>query len=148
MLWMKQTTSSNRMRPGQKLESNGLPVFPLYYANDDDSERKLGVDSCVHFTAPADGVYLIRVTDTRGCGGERFVYRWVVREARPEFKVTLNGANPTVEAGSGREFSVSAERIDGFEGEIKVDLTGLPPGFTVSTPLIHSGRPRQSQRNP
>ncbi len=122
--------------PGEKLESNGLPVFPLYYANDDDSERKLGVDSCVHFTAPADGVYLIRVTDTRGCSGGRFVYRLVVREARPEFKVTLNGANPTVEAGSGREFSVSAERIDGFEGEIKVDLTGLPPGFTVSTPLI------------
>ena len=122
--------------PGEKLESNGLPVFPLYYANDDDSGRKLGVDSCVHFTVPKDGVYIIRVTDTRGRVGERFVYRLVVREAQPDFKVTLNGASPTVEAGSGREFSVSAERMDGFEGEIKVDLTGLPPGFTVSTPLI------------
>lgn len=122
--------------PDEKLESNGLPVFPIYYANDDDSDRKLGVDSCVHFTAPADGVYLIRVTDSRGYGGERFVYRLVVREARPDFKVTLNGANPTVEAGSGREFSVSAERMDGFDGEIKVDIAGLPPGFAVSTPLV------------
>jgi hypothetical protein len=122
--------------PDEKLESNGLPVFPLYYANDDDSERKLGVDSCIHFTAPADDSYLVRVTDSRGYSGERFVYRLVVREARPDFKVTLNGANPTVEAGSGREISVSAERIDGFDGEIKVDLAGLPRGFTVSTPLV------------
>ena len=110
--------------PGEKLDSNGLPVFPIYYANDDDSDRKMGVDSRIHFLAPEDGSYLIRVSDSRGYGGERFVYRLVLREARPDFKVTLNGANPTVEAGSGREFKVSAERIDGFEGEIRVDLRG------------------------
>ena len=122
--------------PDEKLESNGLPVFPVYYENDDDCDRKLGADSRVHFTVPEDGSYLIRVTDTRGYGGERFVYRLVVREARPDFKVTLNGADPTINAGSGREFSVNAERMDGFEGEIKVDITNLPPGFTVSTPLV------------
>jgi hypothetical protein len=31
---------------------------------------------------------------------------------------------------------VSADRIDGFEGEIRVDISGLPPGFTVSSPLV------------
>jgi hypothetical protein len=122
--------------PGEKLESNGLPVFPIYYANDDDGDRKLGTDSRLHFTAPEDGPYVIRVTDARGRGGERFVYRLVVRQARPDFKVTLNGANPTVEAGSGREFNVTAERIDGFEGEIKVEISGLPAGFSVPSPLI------------
>jgi hypothetical protein len=122
--------------PGEKLESNGLPVFPVFYANDDDGERKLGVDSQVHFAPPADGTYLIRVTDTRGHGGERFVYRLVLREARPDFKVTLNGANPTINAGSGKGFSVAVERIDGFEGEIKVDITNVPPGFKISTPLV------------
>ncbi len=122
--------------PGEKLESNGLPIFPIYYANDDDGERKLGVDSRIHFTVPEDGAYVIRVTDTRGCSGERYVYRLVVREARPDFKVTLIGADPTVEAGSGREFTVSAERMDDFEGEIKVDFAGLPPGFAVSSPLV------------
>ena len=60
--------------PGAKLVANGLPVFPLYYANDDDGERKLGSDSKLFFTAPADGAYLIRVTDARGYSGERFVY--------------------------------------------------------------------------
>jgi len=60
----------------------------------------------------------------------------IVREPKPDFKVTLNGANPTVNAGSGREFSVSAERIDGFDGDITVEITGLPPGFSVLTPLV------------
>lgn len=122
--------------PGEKLESNGLPVFTLYFANDDDGERKLGVDSRVHFDVQSDGTYLARVTDTRGYSGERFAYQLIFREAQPDFKVTLNGANPTVDAGSGKEFSVSAERIDGFDGEIKVNITNLPPGFTVSTPLV------------
>ena len=121
---------------GAKLVATGLPTFPLYYGNDDDGERKLGADSRLHFTAPADGGYLIRVTDTRGYSGDRFAYRLLVREPKPDFRVTLNGANPTVNAGSGKEFSVSAERFDDFDGEIKVDIGGLPPGFSVSTPLV------------
>lgn len=122
--------------PKEKLESNGLPVFPVYFENDDDGERRLGTDSRVHFTAPEEGMYLVRVTDTRGHGGERFVYRLEIREAKPDFKVTLNGANPTIDAGSGKEFSVNADRIDGFDGDIRVDITNVPPGFTVSTPLV------------
>lgn len=122
--------------PGTKLVANGLPVFPLFYANDDDGERKLGSDSKLQFIAPQDGSYLIRVSDTRGFGGDRFAYRLVVREVRPDFNVTLNGANPEVNAGSGKSFSVSAERIDGYNGEIAVEITGLPPGFAVSAPLV------------
>jgi len=123
-------------RPGTKLVPNGLPAFTMYYANDDDSARKLGTDSRIHFTAPKDGAYLVRVTDTRGYFGDRFAYRLVVREAKPDFKVTLNGANPTVNAGSGQSFSVSAERIDGFDEDIRVEISDLPTGFSVSTPLV------------
>jgi len=122
--------------PGTKLVPNGLPVFPLYYCNDDDAERKLGTDSRVLFTAPSNGVYLVRVTDSRGFSGDRFAYRLNIRGAVPDFKVTLNGANPTVNAGSGREFSVSADRIDGFDGDIIVSITNLPSGFAVSTPIV------------
>lgn len=122
--------------PGEKLEPNGLPVFPINYENDDESQRQLGTDSRVHFNVQEDGTYIVRVTDTRGYSGERFVYRLILREAKPDFNVTLNGANPTVELGSGREFSVTATRLDGFEGEIKVAISNLPPGFTVSSPLV------------
>jgi hypothetical protein len=76
------------------------------------------------------------VTDSRGFGGERFVYRLAVREAKPNFKVTLNGANVTVPRGSGQSFSVAAERIDGFEGAIQVAISNVPPGFIISTPLV------------
>jgi WD40 repeat protein len=127
--------------PGTKLAANGLPVFTLNYANDDDGERKLGSDSRLHFTAPADGAYLVRVTDTRGFSGERFVYRLVVREPKPDFHVTLNGANPTVNRGSGQSFSVTVDRMDEFDGEVRIDISGLPPGFTGSTPLtIQAGQ--------
>jgi len=88
------------------------------------------------FKPPADGKYLVKVTDTRGHSGERFAYRLIVREATPDFKVTLSGANPVVNAGSGKEFSVSAERLDGFEEDIKIDITGPPAGFNVSTPIV------------
>jgi len=121
---------------GAKLAPNGLPVFTLAYQNDDDGERKLGSDSRLTFTAPTNGSYLVRVTDTRGHGGERFAYRLVLREPRPDFTVTLNGANPTVSAGSGQSLSVVAERIDGFEDDIRVEFSDIPPGFTITTPLV------------
>ncbi|MCI0535874.1 MAG: hypothetical protein L0Z50_11680, partial [Verrucomicrobiales bacterium] len=122
--------------PGAKLVANGLPAFPIYYGNDDDGERKLGTDSKVHFTAPKDGTYLVRVTDTRGSTGERLVYRLVLRRPEPDFIVTLNGTNPTVNADSGQSFTVSVERKDGFDGEVVVDIAGLPKGFSASTPLV------------
>ena len=121
--------------PGTKLVDNGLPVFPLHYENDDDGERRLGSDSRLVFTVPSNGAYLVRVSDSRGFSGERFAYRLSVREAKPDFKVTLNGANPVVPPGSGQEFSFAAERTDGFEGEIKIDISGLPEGFLASNPL-------------
>lgn len=122
--------------PRTRLVPNGLPAFTLSYANDDDGDRKLGTDSRIHFTVPKDDQYRVRVTDTRGYFGDRFAYRLIVREAKPDFKVTLNGANPAVNAGSGQSFSVSAERIDGFDEDIQVEISHLPAGFTVSTPLV------------
>ncbi|MBU6401166.1 MAG: hypothetical protein KGS61_12675, partial [Verrucomicrobia bacterium] len=122
--------------PGARLVPNGLPVFPVYYANDDDGERQLGTDSRLRFIAPRDGAYLIRVSDARGYSGERFAYRLVLRQAHPDFRVTLSAKNLTVNRGSGRSFAVNAERLDGFEDEIRVDLDGFPPGFHASTPLV------------
>jgi hypothetical protein len=60
----------------------------------------------------------------------------IVREAKPDFKVTLNPANLTINPGSGKLFTLSAERTDGFDGDIRVDITGLPPGYSVSSPIV------------
>lgn len=123
--------------PGSKLAFNGLPVFPLYFSNDDASDRDIATDSRVTFTAPDDGTYLVRVTDTAGRGGDRYIYRLTLRAPQPDFKVALAGANPTVPAGSGQSFTLTRERIDGFDGDIRIDVEGqLPPGFSVTTPLV------------
>jgi len=122
--------------PAAKLLPNGLPVFTVYYANDDDANRKFGSDSHLLFNPPKDGTYVVRVTDSRGFSGKRFAYRLTIREAKPDFKVTLNGANPSVNAGSGKEFSVSADRLDGFDGDITVEITNVPVGFSASTPIV------------
>ena len=122
--------------PGAKLIPSGLPVFPLYYENDDESRRELGSDSRLTFTAPADGQYLVRVVDTRGFQGEKFSYTLTVRPRRPDFTVSVGGMNPKVSPGSGREFSVKAKRKDGFQGPIHVHVKDLPKGFHVATPLV------------
>ena len=125
--------------PGEKLVPNGLPVYTLNYANDDDMERKLGRDSRLTFTAPADGAYLVRVGDTRGFSGERFVYRLTVRRPQPDFDVRLADVNPTVPRGSGRRLTFSIDRRDGFDGDVTVQVAGLPPGFSMSPVVIQAG---------
>ncbi|HEV3416497.1 MAG TPA: c-type cytochrome domain-containing protein, partial [Pirellulales bacterium] len=122
--------------PGTKLPDNGLPVFPIYYSNDDDSQRKLGRDSRLLFTAPAEGSYLVRVVDVRGEGGDRYIYRLTLREPKPDFNLTLGGADPMVNAGSGKRFKLSVDRVDYFDGEIRVDIGGLPPGVIATTPIV------------
>jgi hypothetical protein len=123
--------------PGTKLAFNGLPVFPHYYANDDAADRDIGADSRVTFTAPADGAYVVRVTDTAAAGGDRYVYRLSIREPKPNFNVRIEGGGPKVPSGSGQTFTLVRERIDGFDGDIRVDIGGtLPPGFRVTTPIV------------
>jgi hypothetical protein len=122
--------------PGTKLVANGLPVFPLTFTNDDDGDRELGTDSRVLFTAPADGSYLVRVTDSRGLGGDRFAYQLVIRNAQPDFRVKIDNTNLTLNAGSGQAFTVSVDRKDGFDGDIRVEITGVPEGYGVTTPLV------------
>jgi WD40 repeat protein len=131
--------------PEAKPLANGLPVFMVDYENDDDAERKLGTDSKVIFVPPADGEYLARVTDSRSYQGPEFSYRLFAREARPDFSVTLDGANPTIPEGSGQPFSARTDRNDGFEGEIKIEIEGLPPGFVVSSPLVIQAGHSQAQ---
>ncbi|MGD9646776.1 MAG: hypothetical protein AB7U73_13765, partial [Pirellulales bacterium] len=122
--------------PGTQLLPNGLPVFTLFYENDDDGLRRLGRDSRLMFTAPADGEYLVRVSDVRGFEGDALAYRLTIREPRPDFRVSISGADPTVKAGGGRSITFNAERIDDFDGEIVVEVSGLPPGFGISAPVV------------
>lgn len=128
-------------KPDEKILPNGLPVYTLYYENDDDGMRMLGDDSRVAFTAPATGDYLVRVSDVRGFGGEDYKYQLTVRPARPDFEISMDAKDLTINAGSGKEFTVTVKRKDDFDGEIRIDLARLPPGFRATKPLtIQAGQ--------
>jgi hypothetical protein len=121
---------------GSPIAANGLPIFTLNYQNDDSGDRKIGRDSRLTFTAPADGRYVIKVTDTRGWGGERFVYSLSIRQPKPDFSVKLAGMNPTVMPGASVGFSFRADRQDNFDDPIQIDITGVPAGYWATSPLI------------
>jgi WD40 repeat protein len=121
--------------PDARLVDNGLPVFPLYYANDDDGQRKLGKNSRLMFTAPTDGEYFVRVRDARGFGGPEYQYKLTIRPPRPDFSVSIGGQNATVKKGGGVKITLTADRKDDFEGPIRIAAAGLPEGYSLSAPV-------------
>ena len=116
--------------------ANGLPVFDVYFENDDDPMRIAGVNSRVLFTAPADGLYTARITDTRGDGGENHDYKLSIRAAKPTFKPSVAPVKGSIRRGTGREFTVRVDRFDGFDGAVTFEIPDLPPQIKSNTPLV------------
>ncbi len=120
--------------PGTRFSPNGLPQVPLYYRNDDGGPG-YGPDARLFFDPPADGVYRVRVGDSRGgapaqrVAGPAYAYRLTVRPPRPEFSVTVSPKAPKVWRGGAVPLAVTVGRVDGYTGPVEVRLDGLPPGF-------------------
>jgi hypothetical protein len=125
--------------PGSTFPPNGLPAVPVYYRNDDGGPG-YGKDSRLRFDPPADGEYIVRVRDARGQGGPDFGYRLTVRPPRPNFSVKFNPTTPVVWKGGALPISVTADRLDDFEGRIQVRLENLPPGFSAPPTFIEAGQ--------
>ena len=121
--------------PNEAITPNGLPVFPVYYENDDASDRSSGSNSRLTFTAPSDGTFLVSARDVRGFSGETFKYALVARRPEPDFEVSIGTKDPKVPLGGGKKIDFKLKRIDGFAGEVRIDITGLPNGFATSNPI-------------
>lgn len=115
--------------------ANGLPIFEVNYENDDDPTRLAGKNSRLIFTVPEDGAYTVRVSDTRGDGGDGYNYRLAIRPARPAFKASMDKLNPEIRKGAGREVVVRVDRFDEFDGPVTFELQGLPESLTSSFPV-------------
>jgi len=124
---------------GAQFSPNGLPLARLYYRNDDGGPG-YGKDSLIEFTAPADGEYFARIRDVRGMGGERFAYRLHIREPRPDFRLTVNPRNPNVPRGGTIPLTVTALRLEGYDGPIEVSLSDLPKGLRATKNVIAPGQ--------
>lgn len=123
-------------KPDESITPNGLPVFPVYYRNDDDAQRQRGSDSRLFFTVPRDGTWIVRVTDARGFQGSDYSYQLDIRTPRPDYKVSFNNRELQVADGIGQELEFTVERIDGFTGPVSIEGHDLPPGFAMSQAVV------------
>ena len=121
--------------PGATFPPGGVPPVTLYYRNDDGGPT-CGKDSMLTFDPPANGEYLVRVSDVRGLGGPRFGYHLALRAPKPDFRISVSPENPNVPRGGTAVITVNAERLDGFDGPIDIAAEGLPPGVTASSTRI------------
>jgi hypothetical protein len=125
--------------PGAHFAPNGLPIVHLGYRNDDGGPG-YGKDSRLRFTAPADGEYILRLRDVRGATGDDYTYRLIAREPRPDFRLSVAPRNPNVPAGGRVPITITALRLDDFNGPINIRIEDLPAGLTATSGVIAPGQ--------
>lgn len=125
-------------KPGAEFPPNGMPTINLVYRNDDGGPL-YGKDSHLTFIAPEDGQYYVRIRDVRGHSDKQFAYRLTIAEPDPGFALAVSPSNPNVPRGGRVPVTVFANRIDGFDGRIDVQITDLPDGLRATTGTILPG---------
>lgn len=103
-------------------------------ANDDSG----GPDSYLRFGAPADGEYVLGITDHLHKGGPTYFYRVEFTPVRPQVTVSIpkvaqfSQERQTIVVPRGNRYAtlISAARAD-FGGPLQIGATGLPRGITV-----------------
>ncbi len=94
------------------------------------------------FTAPADGAYRILVKEGYSAikTDPRLVYRLAIRKPQPDFRIVAVPGDSTgslmLRKGGRDVFRVFVFRQDGFTGEIRVNVAGLPQGVTSEAIII------------
>lgn len=125
-------------KPGAEFSPNGMPVVNLFYRNDDGGPV-YGRDSYLAFTAPEDGSYVVRIGDARGQSGKSHSYRLTIAPPRPAFTLAVSPSAPNLGRGGRVPVTVTANRIDGFDGRIEVEIVDLPPGIHATAGTILPG---------
>ncbi|MBG86525.1 MAG: serine protease [Verrucomicrobiales bacterium] len=130
----------NDIKPPMKPSSNGYSYDgPPYNAGSADVLAKL--------TIKTDGLHRLQVRDLFGGTRsiKRHTYRLIVRKAQPDFTLVAwamhmnlrngdrNALSKPIALRNGRTmaFEVATIRRDGFEGQINIDMEGLPDGMSA-----------------
>ncbi|MBG99988.1 MAG: hypothetical protein CMN58_06555 [Solibacterales bacterium] len=125
--------------PGKEFPPNGLPVVQIYHHNDDGGVPN-GKDSFLKFKVPTDGEYLVRLRDTHGRSGEDYTYRLALRPPRADFSLSSEPRTPNIPRGERVPLRITAFRHDGFDGDIRVTVKGLPTEIQADDTVIPSGQ--------
>jgi hypothetical protein len=108
-------------------------------ANNDDgkfSGAAFNKDSRIEHVFAEAGTYQLEIRNLWATTGEDFPYQISIRRPEPHVDLMLASDNPYVFAGQKGKLKVTASRIDGSEGEIPLELTGLPAGVTAKPVAI------------
>ena len=110
-------------------------------AGNDDSGSS---DSYIRFSVPADGDYLLRVTDHLGRGGPDYTYRVELTEVRPGVELSIphvarfdSQSRQAMVIPRGNCFAtmISASRKD-VRGDLAYHAEGLPAGVTLKADVM------------
>lgn len=109
--------------------------------NDDlrDGKRTYSDSRIENWTVPADGRYLLEVRDLNLRGGADYVYFLKATQATPHFRLFADTDKTLLTPGTSGVIFVRAERLNGFDGEIRLRVSGLPEGVRASSGRILSG---------
>jgi hypothetical protein len=124
--------------------SIGSPLDPVMSIHDAEGKRlggnddTGGLDSAIDFTLPADGEYVLRITDHLRAGGPTYVYRIETETIEPSLAVYLPNHGRygqkrqiiAVPRGNRYAWLINVAR-ENFRGDILLDAPGLPAGVTM-----------------
>jgi hypothetical protein len=113
---------------GKKLAENDDPPPPKLNLD----RCRQHIDSCLAFTAPADGIYTIRLFDRTGTHGPDHRYILQVRPPTPAAFVFTSISAPNLDKGNTITFTFHALRKDGC----KAPITLVCPGLTSDKPAV------------
>lgn len=101
----------------------------------DDNELEEGSFS---FQAGKAGLHRLQVRDVTRDGGPEFVYRVEVRAGGPQFQLLAEAPDLTIPQGTYQSLPIKVIRTE-FNGEIRLELKGAPPGITLEPTVIPEG---------
>jgi hypothetical protein len=99
------------------------------------------------FTVPADGKYQLMVASRHGdvLAGPRHLYRLHIAPAQPDFRLIVMASDEhrpdsaVLYRYGCQNLTVLAWRLDGFAGDIELNVEGLPPGVSCRPQTIAAG---------
>ncbi len=115
-------------------------------ANNDDADpnNRLNRDARLEFSFKEAGDYSLVIRDLSRLGGPDYGYRLTIRKSAPSFSLSFDTDRPIVERGGAGALKITAKRWEGFDGEIALDVLGLPKTISASPAVIKKGETQAS----
>lgn len=142
VIWIKAVNEQGptTRATDSRINHHGLPASA--------GVERVTVDPILHFTATADGDYVLGVEDERGCGGEEYVYRvecqaetngaFVYIPPEPENRYAPQARQVINVPANGRyNTTLSIVHLNRpYQGELELVASGLPAGVEMHAPHI------------